>query len=107
MNSAGTAVEPGGKWLVSNGTGFGPHWRGDGRELDYLTFPDERMMAVEIAAGPAFRAGKPQPLGWSIPPRAAWDATADGKRFLVAVPKSSSGPESYTVILNWQTGLKK
>ena len=65
------------------------------------------MMAVEIAANPTFRPGKPQPLGLSIPLRAAWDSTGDGKRFLVAVPKSSSGPESYTVILNWQTGLAK
>ena len=101
------AAGAGGKWLVSNGTGFNPHWRSDGRELYYLTYPEGRMMAVELSADPVFRAGKPQPLGLAIPLRAAWDSTADGKRFLVAVPKTSTGPESYTVILNWQTGLKK
>jgi len=50
------------------------------------------------------RAGKPQPLGLVIP--GGWDATGDGKRFLVAAPKSSK-PEPYTVVLNWQSGLKK
>jgi hypothetical protein len=31
----------------------------------------------------------------------------DGKRFLVAVPVSQSGPQQFTVVLNWQAGLKK
>ena len=35
MNSAGTAVEAGGKWQISNGYGRQPRWRGDGRELYY------------------------------------------------------------------------
>ena len=65
-------------------------------------------MAVEIATNPVFRAKKPRPLGtllrWfrSYNP---WDSTTDGKRFLVPAPKS--GPEPYTVVLNWQAGLKK
>jgi poly(3-hydroxybutyrate) depolymerase len=36
----------------------------------------------------------------------AWDSTADGKRFLVLAPKSGK-PEPYTVVLNWQSALKK
>ncbi len=48
MNSAGTAVEAGGKWPISNGFGADPHWRGDGRELYYRS-RDGRLMAVEIA----------------------------------------------------------
>jgi hypothetical protein len=35
-----------------------------------------------------------------------WDSTADGKRFLVATPVMGK-PEPYTVVLNWQAGLKK
>ena len=64
-------------------------------------------MAAEIATNPAFRAGKPQPLGPLLTPGTGWvwDAAADGKRFLVAAPKG--GPEPYTVVLNWQAGLKK
>jgi hypothetical protein len=64
------------------------------------------VMAVEIATNPEFRPGKPRPLGFAAAYSTAWDCTADGRRFLVAVPKSK-GPEPYTVILNWQTGLTK
>jgi hypothetical protein len=35
-----------------------------------------------------------------------WDSTADGGRFLLA-PVAKRGREPYTVILNWQSGLKK
>jgi Tol biopolymer transport system component len=107
MNSAGTAVEAGGKWQISNGYGNQPCWRGDGREL-YYRARDGQVMAVEIATNPEFRPGKPQTLGfWA---GAEWDCTVDGRRFLVAVPKTTGKgdrPEPYTVILNWQGGLKK
>ena len=43
-----------------------------------------------------------------MPPNALdWDATADGKRFLVAVPINESTPAPFTSVLNWQAGLKK
>ena len=103
MNSAGTAVEAGGKWPISDGVGFDPHWRGDGRELYYQSL-DGRLHAVEIATSPVFRAGKPRPLGVST--QRAWDVTADGKRFLTLVAKSGPHLPS-TVVLNWQAGLKK
>jgi Tol biopolymer transport system component len=101
MNSAGTTVEVSGKWPISNGQGIEPRWRGDGRELFYRS-RGGRVMAVEIATKLAFRAGSPQSLG-SLP--GAWDSAADGKRFLVLASKS--GPQPYTVVLNWQAGLKK
>jgi Tol biopolymer transport system component len=104
MNSAGTAVEAGGKWQISNGSGYAPRWRGDGRELYYLS-EGGQAMAVEIATNPEFRPGKPQPLGFASA-GFGWDCAADCRRFLVAVPKSK-GPESYTVIMNWQAGLKQ
>ncbi len=110
MNSPGTALGAGGKWQVSDGYGREPRWRGDGRELFYLSLPDYesvpegRAMAVEIATDPAFRAGKPYPLG-IVPLVNAWDSLADGRRFLVSVTKN--GPQPYTVVLNWQAGLKK
>ena len=108
MNSAGTAVEAGVKWQISNGSGYQPRWRSDGREL-YYTGGDGQVMAVEIATNPEFRPGKPQLLGFSAGD-ATWDCTADGRRFLVAVPKTTGKgdrPEPYTVILNWQASLNK
>jgi Tol biopolymer transport system component len=111
LNSAGTAVEAGGKWQISNGRGLYPRWRGDGRELYYRSL-NGRLMAVEITTHPEFRPGKPQPLGIATgggglySALAAWDCTADGRRFLAAAP-TSKGPVPYSVILNWQAALKK
>lgn len=99
INSAGKAVEAGGKWQISNGAGTDPRprWRGDGKEIYYRSRTEE-LMAVDIATTPAFRAGPPQLLGspnvWS------WDVSADGKRFLSVV--STGGPPTYTLLLNWQ-----
>jgi len=107
MNPAGTAVEAGGKWLISSKGGSAPRWRSDGRELYYQSIYDGRLMAVEIVTTPVFRAGTPRPLGLVFPldTGTPWDTAADGKRFLVAA--ESGKPEPYTVVLNWQTGLKK
>jgi eukaryotic-like serine/threonine-protein kinase len=102
MNSAGTAVEAGGKWPISNGFGVEPRWRGDGRELYYRS-RGGRLMSDEIATSPAFRAGNPQPLG--VLTFGLWDSAADGRRFLLSVNKR--GPQPYTVVLNWQAGLKR
>jgi eukaryotic-like serine/threonine-protein kinase len=111
INTAGTAFQAGGKWQISNGFGVEPCWRGDGRELYYRGLSGQ-LMAVEIAASPEFKPGKPQPLGFAAGNASGnlWDCTADGRRFLVAAPKTApknNGPESYTVILNWQAALKK
>ena len=110
MNSSGTAMEPGGKWQVSNKPGREPRWRADGRELFYVNAPGGGVMAVDIAAGPEFRAGKPHALGLTIPlsgttSNLLWDVSADGQRFIgVADP---GGQEPITVVMNWQAGLKK
>lgn len=102
MNAAGTAIEAGGKWPISNGFGVDPRWRGDGRELYYRS-RGGGLMSVGISTQPAFRAGNPQPLGVSS--SSVWDSTADGGRFLSLAGKS--GPQPLTVVLNWQAGLKK
>ena len=102
LNSAGTALEVGGKWPISNGPGSDPHWRADGREL-YYRGPDGRLMTVAITTNPAFRAEAPQSLGLSV--AAGWDSSADGTRFFGRA--SRSGPLFYNMILNWQAGLKK
>jgi len=61
-------------------------------------------MAVEIATNPVFRAGNPRPLG-VLTSALGWDSAADGRRFLSLAPKG--GPQPFTVVLNWQAGLKK
>jgi len=110
MNSAGTAMVASAKWQISDGFAQRPRWRNDGRELYYRSFPDGRLMGVGITTSPTFRAGKPRPLGVVVPPgiglALTWDSTTDGKRFLVVLPDKGK-TEPYTVLLNWQAGLKK
>jgi dipeptidyl aminopeptidase/acylaminoacyl peptidase len=106
VNSTGTAVEKGGKWQISSGGGVQPRWRADGRELYYRSM-DGGVMAVDIVASPAFRAGIPHKLAFSTDPQwlFLWDVTPRGD-FLLA-PLVKSGPQSYNVVLNWQSGLKR
>jgi len=97
-----------GKWLVSNG-GLGTlAWRRDGKELYYMA-PDRSVMAVPVTADSVFQHGEPKAL-FKLPPTATLaDVMPDGNRFLVTLvtdtTQSSSPP--FTVVLNWQAGLKK
>jgi eukaryotic-like serine/threonine-protein kinase len=108
--AAAATLDAGGKWLVSTGGGVEPRWSRDGKELYYLA-PEGKVMNVEIATNPEFRAGVPKAL-FQTPPSAistsdsSWDLTPDGKRFLFAVP-TEQGAAPFTVVLNWRAGLKK
>jgi eukaryotic-like serine/threonine-protein kinase len=102
--------DTGGKWLISTEGGSESRWRGDGKELCYLA-PNGNLMAVEISTAPTFRAGVPKVL-FHMPPgstvSSSWDVTADGKRFLFPATQAQSAQQSpFTVVLNWQAGLKK
>jgi len=66
-------------------------------------------MAVDVTAGMVFRAGTPKPSFKVQPGVSTLDVTADGSRsrFLLAVPLEQSTQAPFTVVLNWQQGLKK
>jgi Tol biopolymer transport system component len=75
------------RWQVSVGGGDTPRWRGDGRELYYVS-SDRKITAVEIRTEPTFEAGPPRALFPTqiipnIEARNNYDVTADGRRFLV------------------------
>ncbi len=95
------------KHQISSGGGFGPRWRDDGKELIYASLDLKTILSAEINTKPAFR-DSPAKVLFQLPVsvRAA-AATADVKRFLVALPVAQSGPQQFTVVQNWQTGLKK
>jgi eukaryotic-like serine/threonine-protein kinase len=103
--------DTGDKFLISDGGGYSPAWRQDGRELYYLDF-DTRLMAVSVTTYPAFHADAPRFL--FQPPvrssgrfgRAAWAPSPDGKRFLFLVPEAQR-ETPFTVVLNWQSLVKK
>jgi len=88
-----------GKWMVSNGGGSSPLWRGDGKELFYLS-ADGMATAVELNTSGAFQAGVPKPL-FKVPAGLVnWDVTPDGRRFLFAAPSATGTRPFFTVVLN-------
>jgi eukaryotic-like serine/threonine-protein kinase len=103
----GTSVT--GKWMVSKDGGSTPLWRGDGKELFYLSGVGGTAMAVEVETSGVFQAGGPKAL-FKIPAGVLfWDVTPDGKRFLMAAPTDTGAASQspITVVLNWQAELKK
>jgi Tol biopolymer transport system component/predicted Ser/Thr protein kinase len=97
-----------GKWLISDHGGSSPRWRGDGKELYYIA-QDGKLMAVPLAGGHGFKAGVPKvlfqaPQGANVGTR--WAPAPDGKRFLFLAPQAAE-ESRFSVILNWQAGLKK
>jgi hypothetical protein len=64
-------------------------------------------MSVNISAKPVLEAGTPRPLFQLPPGFIGGDVTPDGRRFLIGVPVAQSASVPFTVVLNWQTTLKK
>ena len=77
----------GGKWQISANGGGQPRWRGDGRELFYLS-TDRKLMAVEVRLAGGVEAGAPRELFQTSAAggpffAGVYDVTADGQRFLI------------------------
>jgi Tol biopolymer transport system component len=102
-----------GKWEVSNGGGDQPRWRGDGKELFYLT-ADGKIMAAAVKEGANFNAAAPAAL-FQASERALvatseqveYDVSQDGQRFLINTYVRNGEIQSMTVVLNWDAELKK
>ena len=107
-DASATGFSTSGKWQVSYGGGLRPKWSADGKELFYVT-PDGKVMAAAVTLSPAFQAGTPKLLFQSPPQpgRPNGDITADGRRFLFPVPADPAAQPPFSVVLNWQAGLKK
>jgi len=102
-----------GRWQVSSGGGEQPRWRGDGRELFFLSL-DGKVMAAPVTTGANFDAGTPVALFQSTPRQPVlvfdffvYDVSRDGQRFLIntQVKQAESAPMS--VILNWPAKLNR
>ena len=72
---------------VTSAGGRTPLWRGDGKELFYIT-SDGTVTAVEVNAGATFQAGAPKPLFKAPPGVLFWDVSPDGMRFLMPAPST-------------------
>jgi len=99
---------PGGKWQVTP-AGYSPRWRGDGRELFFLS-PDQTLMAAQVdGTGAEFRVGAVTPLFHTHAfsnPGYSFAVTADGQKFIVNSVASEDAP-AITLVLNWREALGK
>lgn len=89
-----------GKWRVSTDGGAMPRWRGDGRELFYLT-PDWKLMSAAVSTSPTFRVSRPFRVLESAPKIYDYAVTSDGKRVLAWVDAKGEKLPPTKVILNW------
>jgi Tol biopolymer transport system component len=102
-----------GKWQVSNGGGEQPRWKGDGKELFYLS-QDGRIMAVPISAGISVDAGSQTALFQANPREAVatserilYDVDRNGQRFLINTQVKKTETPSLSVVLNWDAPFRK
>jgi len=102
-----------GKWQVSTGGGEQPRWRGDGKELFYLS-PDGKMMAVPVKTGANFDPGTPAALFQTTPRQPVsssdlfvYDVSRDGQRFLINTQVKQAETQPMSIILNWPAKLNK
>jgi eukaryotic-like serine/threonine-protein kinase len=105
-----TVPPGGGKWQISNGGGGQPQWRGDGKELFYLS-PGDTLQAVPVAIGGTFEPGIPkalfkQSMERGNIPRNCFSPAADGQRFVVNASRDTGQSKPFSVILNWPQTLK-
>jgi eukaryotic-like serine/threonine-protein kinase len=95
---------------ISRDGGRAARWRGDGKELFFLT-PDGMLMAAAFDSSKGLLATVPQPLfqthivfaGNNHP----FAVTSDGNRFLIPVILNPAGAAPITVVLNWSARLSK
>jgi eukaryotic-like serine/threonine-protein kinase len=96
------------KVRVSINGGIDPQWRGDSRELYYLTL-DHTLVSVTVqSTGGRIDVGQPVPLFKAPVPDPLWlrnsyQVSRDGKRFLLEVLDKAVPPPSpdVMVVLNW------
>lgn len=103
------AEAPGGKSMLSKGGGMLPRWRGN--QLIYSQL-DGRVWAVDVTIGKTLEYKVPKLLFQAPSPASSQTGggaiSADGSRFLFVAPQgASNAPAPFTVVLNWQAGLKK
>ena len=109
----------GSKWQVSVAGGLSPRWRRDGKELFFMAADADLMTAEVNSGGPVFQVGAVRPLFHLLlrtgPSRLdlsptsgqiAYDASPDGKWFVVNSPPAGS-PPPVPLVTNWTAALNK
>jgi hypothetical protein len=105
----------GGKYRVSTagcgdyGDGQLVRWRGDGKELVYISGDGTSIMTAPVATAPRFQAGAERVL-FRLPKnflQVGATMTADAERFLVVVSDDEGTTQVLSVIMNWHAVLAK
>jgi Tol biopolymer transport system component len=100
---------PGERTRVSTDGGGQCLWRGDGRELFYLSL-EGRLMGVDIRPGATtVEVGLPRPLFQLeryLPDFFDYAPSADGQRFLVKMPVENTAGRRLQVVVNWPSLLR-
>jgi eukaryotic-like serine/threonine-protein kinase len=96
------------KTRVSVEGGSHPTWRGDGKELFYLT-PEHKVVAVAVNANSTFHVTATQVLFQTRITGVArnhYSVSSDGQRFLINSPIADSTFSPITVVMNWSALLR-
>jgi len=99
-----------GRWAISTEGSDDPTWRGDGREMYYLTA--RSLMAVDVQPGARFAVGPPRRLfdvrvaGWTAV-RNYYVPAPDGQRFLFSALPEALNEAPIVVTVNWTAGLPR
>lgn len=102
------------RWAVSSGGGYQPLWRGDGKELFYIS-SDGKVMSVEVDTSlSTFKSGTPKPLfkaqvegGPAAAPTHRWDVSRDGQHFLITTTLDVTQSPPINIVTNWESALKR
>jgi len=94
---------------VSAQGGGDAHWRGDGKELFYLSRKQGNIMAVDVEeSGVEISLGNPRTLFHlgnisfiSSSVLSRFEVTSDGRRFLIVTPNQPPRPVPLTVVTNF------
>ena len=95
------------RWQLSSDGGSQPRWRGDGKELFYISSAG-MLMSVPIRDGgsvPVF--GTPRSLFGlrtvsQFRGAFSYDVSADGRRFIALYPSETPQAPSITIVTNWE-----
>jgi eukaryotic-like serine/threonine-protein kinase len=98
----------GAQWQVSRNGGSESRWRGDAKELYYVS-SDQKLMTVDVKSGAAFESASAVELfrlpGRNTGERNSYVAARDGRRFLVDPVVEQTGA-AITVVVDWQHRLR-
>ncbi len=101
----------GNRWQISNNGGRAPAWRGDGKEIFYVS-EDNKLVAADVKTGNGFEVGIPKPLfdvmelGAVSFGNVNFAPSLDGQQFLITHQREAAASLQYVVVQNWASEKK-